>query len=246
MGSKVSALVWPATVVILAAAVGAAVAGFGHRYGLWNYRMGFTILRWAVYVAAAAGAVAIAGLVLALVQGASRLAFVALVGAVVAVGVASPAWNMQRTGARVPHIHDITTDTENPPAFVAIAPLRKDAPNPAAYDGPKVAAEQKAAYPDIAPLTLPMPPAQAFDRALAVARTMGWRIVAAQPAEGRIEATDRTFWFGFQDDIVIRVASTSAGSRIDVRSKSRVGRSDFGTNAKRVRTYLARLDAYSD
>jgi uncharacterized protein (DUF1499 family) len=70
---------------------------------------------------------------------------------------------------------------------------------------------------------------------------MGWQIVDANASEGRIEATDTTFWFGFKDDIVIRVAATSGGSRIDVRSVSRVGRSDVGTNAKRIRCYLKRL-----
>jgi uncharacterized protein (DUF1499 family) len=84
-------------------------------------------------------------------------------------------------------------------------------------------------------------PVLAFDRALGAARAMGWRIVDANPGQGRIEATDTTFWFGFQDDVVIRVAPTETGSRVDVRSLSRAGRSDVGTNAKRVRAFLARL-----
>ena len=70
---------------------------------------------------------------------------------------------------------------------------------------------------------------------------MGWEIVDANPGQGRIEATDATFWFGFKDDMVVRVAPTETGSRVDVRSLSRVGRSDVGTNAKRIRAFLARL-----
>jgi uncharacterized protein (DUF1499 family) len=243
MSSKAGLLTGSATVVVVAAAIVAAAAGFGHRYGLWDYRTGFTILRWAVYVAAGAGVVALIGLLSAVVQHASQAALVGVVGVVIALAVLWPAWSMQRTGAQVPRIHDITTDTEHPPAFVAIVPLRKDAPNRAEYDGPKVAAEQKAAYSDIAPVQLPLPPAQAFDRALGVVRNMGWQIVATEPAEGRIEATDQTFWFGFKDDVVIRVAAADNGSRIDVRSKSRVGRNDFGTNAKRVRAYTHKLAA---
>jgi uncharacterized protein (DUF1499 family) len=90
-----------------------------------------------------------------------------------------------------------------------------------------------------------VPPDVAFDKALAAAREMGWDIVDAKPAEGRIEATDTTFWFGFKDDVVIRISPTSEGSRIDVRSVSRVGRSDIGTNAKRIRAYLEKLKAWS-
>jgi uncharacterized protein (DUF1499 family) len=78
--------------------------------------------------------------------------------------------------------------------------------------------------------------------ALQAARDMGWEIVDADPVEGRIEATDRTLWFGFADDVVIRLATTDSGTRLDVRSKSRIGGSDVGANARRIRRYLARLD----
>jgi uncharacterized protein (DUF1499 family) len=102
-----------------------------------------------------------------------------------------------------------------------------------------VAAVQKRAYPDLAPLTLAVPPDRAFARVQAAARSMGWRIVADVPADGRLEAIDTTRWFGFADDIVVRVTATPNGSRIDVRSASRVGRSDLGVNAKRIRAFLA-------
>jgi len=229
-------------ILTVACAVAAAVAGFGHRWGWWDYRTGFTILRWAVYIAAGAGVVCL----IAFFAGAARknTAFMTLglAGAVIAAGLVLPAWNMQRAGTLVPRIHDITTDTDNPPAFVAIVPLRNDAPNPAAYDGPKTAAEQKKAYADIYAVELAMPPAQAYERAFGVARAMGWQIIATEPAQGRIEATDATFWFGFKDDVVIRVAAAGNGSRVDIRSKSRVGRNDFGTNAKRTRAYTRRLE----
>jgi uncharacterized protein (DUF1499 family) len=138
-------------------------------------------------------------------------------------------------------IHDITTDTETPPVFVAILPLRAGTPNTAEYGGPEVAAQQRTGYPDLKPLTLTIPPAQAFPHALAVAREMGWEIAANEPAEGRIEATDATFWFGFKDDVVVRITPAGSGSRIDVRSVSRVGRSDVGKNAERITEYLERI-----
>ena len=84
-------------------------------------------------------------------------------------------------------------------------------------------------------------PADAFKRALQAARDMGWEIVAADAAAGRIEATDTTFWFGFKDDVVIRVEADGAGSRVDLRSVSRVGVGDVGANAARIRAYLRTL-----
>jgi uncharacterized protein (DUF1499 family) len=90
---------------------------------------------------------------------------------------------------------------------------------------------------------LPAAPDRVFDRALSVARKLGWVVVAAVPAEGRIEATDTTRWFGFKDDVVVRVAPAAGGSRVDVRSVSRVGRSDLGTNARRIRAFLRELRA---
>jgi uncharacterized protein (DUF1499 family) len=86
-----------------------------------------------------------------------------------------------------------------------------------------------------------MLPAAAYARAFAAARAMGWEIVAAEPAAGRIEATATTRWFGFKDDVVVRVRGTSAGSRIDARSVSRVGKGDVGTNARRIRAYFAEI-----
>jgi len=145
------------------------------------------------------------------------------------------------SASKVPPIHDITTDTDNPPGFVAILPLRRNAPNPAEYGGPEIAAQQRAAYPDVQPVTLNVPPDQAFERALTAARARGWEIVEANSTAGRIEATDTTLWFGFKDDVVIRITPGDGGSRIDVRSVSRVGRSDAGTNARRIQNFLHQL-----
>jgi uncharacterized protein (DUF1499 family) len=146
--------------------------------------------------------------------------------------------------ARHSPIHDVSTDTANPPQFVAVLPLRAaaKAANSTDYDA-KTAQLQKETYPDIAPLHLDAPPAQAFDRALAAARNMGWEIAATDPAQGRIEATATTFWFGFKDDIVLRIAAEGAGTRLDVRSLSRIGKSDVGANARRIRDYLAKVKA---
>ena len=143
-------------------------------------------------------------------------------------------------GGGAPPIHDITTDTGEPPAFVAAVAL--NAPGRTDYD-PAVAEQQRAAYPDLGPAMLPAAPPDAFDRALGVVQQMGWELLAADAGALRIEATDRSFWFGFADDIVVRVAADGeARSRIDVRSLSRVGGGDLGVNARRVREFVAALN----
>ena len=151
---------------------------------------------------------------------------------------------MTRSGSRCRRFHDITTDPDNPPTFVAVAALREaTGPDRVAYEGARVGEQQRLAYPDIQPLTLALAPAAAFNRALDTAQRMGWTIVTADDAAGRIEASDRSRWFGFTDDIVIRITPSASGSRIDLRSSSRVGRSDFGVNAARVERYLSALRA---
>jgi uncharacterized protein (DUF1499 family) len=104
-----------------------------------------------------------------------------------------------------------------------------------------VAAQQRKAYPDIIPLILPVPQDQAFERALAVSRRLGWQIIDADKNAGRIEAVDTTFWFRFKDDIVIRLRQQNSGSRVDIRSESRVGVSDLGKNAERIRKFLQEI-----
>lgn len=236
-------LTWAAAALVLACAAAAASSGPGYQLGMWDYRTGFTILRWSVYIAAGAGMIALIALVLAALARAGLQIAISAAAVAVAVALVLPAWNLQRTAQLVPRIHDITTDTENPPQFVALLPVRLKSPNGAAYGGAKVAAAQKAAYPDIQPVRLDVPPAQAFERALAAARKMGWEIAAAEPAEGRIEATATTFWFRFKDDVVIRIVAADGGSRLDIRSMSRLGRSDLGTNARRIREFIRRLSS---
>ena len=95
------------------------------------------------------------------------------------------------------------------------------------------------------PAVIEAPAAKVFERALAVAQAMGWAIVASVPGEGRIEATDTTLLYGFKDDVVVRIAPDGDASRVDVRSVSRVGKSDVGVNAKRIRKFLSKLSVAS-
>ena len=141
-----------------------------------------------------------------------------------------------------PPIHDITSDTDDPPRFDAIVAARADAPNPLDYRGPELAAAQRAAYPDIQPLVVGMPPSEVMELARAAAEALGWQIVAVNADAGLIEATDTTYWFGFKDDVAIRLRPAGAGAtRVDVRSISRVGVGDLGANAARIRRFLESL-----
>ncbi len=223
---------------LLAAAMLVA-AGFGARFGLWDYRLGFQLVRWSEYTGLATMGLAL----ICLLIPRWRTGRVPILVATLAVGagVAWFPWQWVQNARSVPPINDITTDTENPPAFVALLAPRAGLSVPAIHPGSATAEQQKRGYPDLKPLALSAPPADAFARALDAARSMGWEIVAADAAANRIEATATTPWFGFRDDVVIRVTPTSTGSRIDVRSVSRVGRGDFGTNAKRIRAYLEKL-----
>jgi uncharacterized protein (DUF1499 family) len=226
----------------LLAALAGLSAGLGYRLGWWPLDAGFGLLRYAAYGAIAAMAVSVVGLALARPGGGRRGLYRALAGLVIGAVVFGVPWSYLRAAQGVPPIHDITTDTQDPPAFVAILPLRADASNPPEYGGEEVAAQQRAAYPAIRPVGTSLPPDQAFEAALATAQDQGWEIVAAVPAEGRIEATDTTFWWGFKDDVVIRVAPEASGARVDVRSKSRVGIGDVGTNAARVEAFIEQLE----
>jgi uncharacterized protein (DUF1499 family) len=220
------------------------MSGFGYRWGWWGLRPAFRILRWSAYGGMVAGLVSLVCLIVAWRARARRGMQLGLWGVLISLIIVGVPWSWRRRAASVPPIHDITTDTTNPPAFVAVLPLRANAPNKPEYGGPELAAQQVAAYPDIKPVRLAVPPAQAFQQALALARAMGWAIVGADSASGRIEATATTFWYGFKDDVVIRVtaaAGGAGGARVDVRSASRVGVSDVGTNAQRIRAYLKRL-----
>ncbi|MGH7093970.1 MAG: DUF1499 domain-containing protein [Stellaceae bacterium] len=235
--------VWLALLFALSALGLLAIGPIGWRVGRWHYEFAFrSLMPWAFYcgvVGAGLGLVTIAfghsGL-------ARRHFTIGLAAIVIGAVTAAVPWHYKQMLNKYPLINDITTDWTNPPQFAAAVPLRAAAHgNSVVYGGAAVAALQRKAYPDIAPLIAAQPPPQAFATALATAGKMGWTIIASDPKSGHIEATDRSRWFRFADDIVIRVEPQGGGSRIDVRSSARHGRGDFGVNAARIRAYLAAL-----
>jgi hypothetical protein len=229
-----------AFVAALVAAAMLLVGGPATRFGGLDFGMAFTLMRWALYVGLGAAAVA---LVLLFIPAARRAKAWMLVAAIVlGLAAAVPPLALRSKASSLPYIHDISTDTSDPPAFVALLPERKASPNGADYGGAGIAAKQAQAYPDVQPRILAMPVPEAYARALQAARAMGWEIAAADSGTGRIEATATTPWFGFKDDVIVRIRPQGDGSRLDVRSVSRVGLSDIGANAARIREYLSKLN----
>ncbi len=166
---------------------------------------------------------------------------VTVIAAAAGIAAATIPMAMVMMAADKPAINDISTDTANPPEFVALtADMHGHDANPATYN-PAFAPAQLRAYPQIRPLDVPLPREKAFR--LALAACMNWEIVAADANEGRIEAVARVPWWGFRDDVVVRLTEIAGGTRIDIRSKSRVGEGDLGVNARRISTWLDRLAA---
>lgn len=219
-----------------------AVGPLGWRLGLWHYTLPLRYLLPDAGCAGAAAAVAAlaSGSLWNRLEPAGRaMALAALLLGVMATYVP---WAWRQAARVVPAIADVTTDTQTPPRFLAVLPARQaERSNPVEYDS-KAAERQRAGYPDIQPLIVALPPAEAFTRALDTVQHMKrWTIAASDPAAGRIEASYTSFWYGFVDDIVIRIASEAGGSRIDLRSKSRHGNNDRGENARHIRSYFAAL-----
>ena len=192
-------------------------SGPGTRYELWNYRIGFELLRYGAWIGGAAAVLALVGFFFKRIRtGKVALLLLALITGLVSLALVV---EFRTRSSKVPRINDSSTDFANP----------------------ATAEEQKKGYPDLKPLELAVAPDAAYSRALAAAEAMRWEIVKSDPKARTLEAVDTTPWFGFKDDITVRVSAAGRGSRVDMRSKSRVGRSDLGTNARRIRGYLQHL-----
>ena len=200
------------------------------RFGLVSWKLGLPLTALAILGGAVLLLLALVLLALPTWRAArAPLAASALLAALpVLAGIAAIA-----PGLGLPAIHDVSTDIAQPPQFVALLAVRGPDAN-ALTRSPEVDAAQRSAWPGLGLLDSPLPPADAFARAASTARALGWQIHAEDAATGLIEASATTFWFGFVDDVVIRVRPHAGGSRIDLRSVSRVGQGDLGANARRI------------
>ncbi|MEQ8735572.1 MAG: DUF1499 domain-containing protein [Rhodospirillaceae bacterium] len=241
-------------IVVILSGLAAALSGPLYQAGTLGLMQAFGVLRASIQYGLAAGAVlCLIGLILALM--AYKGAFLGksitgVIGLIIAGIVVYVPYSVQN--GDFPPIHEITTDFDNPPAFIDIVPLRiaTEARNPPEYvpvvEGfgrtVDVVAEQKDHYPDIQPVQFAGTNYEAvYAKALQGVKDMGWTLVSESPVLGRIEAYDTTAWFGFIDDVVIRIEAQPMAYELDIRSKSRVGFGDIGANAKRVRAYLQKV-----
>jgi hypothetical protein len=223
----------PALVAVLAAAFGP----FATRAGVLSPAVGEGIFRAAIPLAAVALVLA----ALALRSGRVLRGIAVALVAIAAAALPARTWLAARTA---PPIHDVTTDLDNPPRYVAVARLRVPPANTAEYGGEPVARQQRLAYADLRPLVVMAPPPRAMALAADTARAEGWTVLAQDIGFGdlgRLEATTATFLFGRVDDIVVRVVPHPAGSRVDVRASARDDAGDAGRNADRIRRFLAFL-----
>ena len=225
------------SLVALIAALMVLLPGPVYKYGLLELGPAFMGLRYGVYV----GLLAFVLVIIQVLFFRKSLNWFATVFAVVciAISIGIPV-SMKNKASAVPAIHDITTDLINPPEFVAVLTDRQGASNPAEYAGEDVAKQQREAYPDLTAQTFSASEQQVKAAAQAVVKDFGWQIHSN--AQGyNVEATHQSAWFGFKDDVVIRIVSKEGITRVDVRSKSRVGRSDLGANAERIKQFQIAL-----
>lgn len=230
-------LIRTATILATAAVAALALSGPGTRSNWWDYRVGLLLFAGAglLGVLAAVTGFVVRRRVPANSQPARLADLVILAGV---VSLALPLYGII-TARRVPPIHDITTSLDDPPRFRAALAARGSQANPAPDTiAPEVAQKHRAGYPTLQPIVVPMNPDQALDRAAEVARSLSWKVLAVDRSARTVEATAATAWFGFRDDVVVRIRTVPGGSRVDVRSTSRVGRSDAGVNASRIRRFL--------
>jgi len=229
-------------------------SGPAHRLGLMGFRSALMLLAGSLLLLLLGTLLGIGGV---LVASARRMRFArgsALLAITLGLLASGYLLSWVARARAAPPLHEISTDLEDPPAFVAVAALRRDAHavNPLEYvarvHGPgdriiDVPLLQRERYPDIRPLQVALAPAAALAAAEHAAQRLGWQIDAVAPGAGRLEATETSTFFGFKDDVVVRVRANDQGSRIDVRSKSRVGLGDVGANARRVRAFLKLMES---
>jgi hypothetical protein len=225
--------------VVVAGLLLLGLAGPAHRLGL-PLGSAFAMVRWSAYIALAGAALSLAVVFWSRRKSRKGATAVASIGLVAGILTAAIGYGWLRVALNAPLLHDVSTDLENPPVFEAVLAHRPESSHSLVRTR-EVDLLQRQHYPDLAPLVIPQPARLVFDRARLVADNQGWTIVASDPAAGRIEATDTTKWFGFTDDIVVRLTAWGTGTRVDIRSASRSGATDTGTNARRVQRFLAAL-----
>jgi uncharacterized protein (DUF1499 family) len=247
-------IAWAGLVLSIGSVLTALLAAVGTGSGAWAYGTGLGLLRYALFAATAGAVIAMVAFVAGRRSGA-RTGWMSAVSLGISLAFIAYLGNQIATARSVPAIHDVSTDLEDLPRFTALR-LRPDnlaqVPDQGRPELAAVTPEERwkalhrEAYGDLRPLRLPVAPERVVARVAGIARDRGWTIARVDNAAGIVEATDTSLFFRFKDDVVVRVRPDPvrpSGSVVDVRSVSRVGVSDIGVNARRVRAFLADLRA---
>ena len=237
---------WWASALMIGAVVGLVcllLGALGTKFGIWGFQGGFMLLGVGTVLAVV---VFFLGVIAAIYCMSKKLQaeFRAIItGVLISVVMLGAMGSQFMAATSVPAIHNISTDTQAPPAFDKLIAIREaeEGTNPHEYDAEALAELQKQAYPQVKPLISALSPADMLGQVAQLLEDMGMEVVNSDAQAGRVEATDTTFWFGFKDDVVVRVRPEGSGCVVDIRSVSRVGQSDLGKNAARISEILAAL-----
>jgi uncharacterized protein (DUF1499 family) len=241
-----------ALVLSIGSVVFALIAAIGSGQGLWHFSGAFSVLRYAFYAAIAAALLGIIAAILARRSGERNLLAANIVAVLIALAFIIYLGLQVSTARSVPAIHDVTTNLDDMPEFTRLQVRADNLEKVPDMGKPELAALQpearwkaihREAYDDLKPVRVPWDVAETIRRSEALARQRGWEIAKVDTAAGILEATDTTFFFRFKDDVVVRARPhpQGQGSVVDLRSISRVGGSDVGVNAKRIRSFLKDL-----
>ena len=242
MSEAVDSRVWWSKALMIGAIVGIVampLGALGTKFGIWPFTTGFLFLGIGVILAAIVFFLGIIGAVYTTKKGMRQDRSSILIGIAISVVILGLMANQFVTAGAVPPIHNISTDTDDPPQFATLVAVREaEGANPLAYNAAELADLQRGAYPFVKPYISAEAADVTLNRVVGVLEGLGMDVANVDRDQGLVEATDETFWFGFKDDVAVRVRAANGGSIVDIRSVSRVGQSDLGKNAERIAAIL--------
>jgi uncharacterized protein (DUF1499 family) len=231
---QIIAFVVPATLLI---------ASLGCQMDWWSYAAGLEAVHWATWFGLVILGLSFFAFLFFSIKSQSSGQKRALVAFIVCLIPVALVLHKEYLAQKMPSIHDISTDLIHPPVFFAPIPHRLANSNSLNYPGEAVAKQQEEAYPDVKPLILTGSPSDILQHVLRLVHRNRWQLISVNPDKGEVQAVARSFWFGFKDDVVIRITPQGTSSRVDMRSVSRLGRNDLGTNAQRIEEFMQQLAA---
>ena len=221
------------------------IGALGHRFGLWGLVTGTALVFSGIVLATIVLVLGVAALVFVRTRRRPADRMPALIGLAASLAVAVVMGPQYSKAVSLPTTNDVTTDRDDPPVFEQLAANSAPGANLLDYTEEE-ARVQAEGYPDLTGIRTTGGVGENLAKAVALARVLGWKVVSENAPGGIVEMTATTFWFGFQDDVAIRVRRGGDETVVDLRSASRVGLHDLGANADRIRAFLERWNDRGD